>query len=54
VLRGIEWLAVPRTPYLIQDDAGVPIGVLLSVREKWQPRDTLVLEGRRLSGAFGG
>ena len=40
-------LPVPRTPYLIQAEDGSPIGVLLSVREKWQLRDTLVLDGRR-------
>ena len=38
---------MPRAPYLIQDEEGRPLGALLSVRETWQPRDKLVLEGRR-------
>jgi hypothetical protein len=36
-----------RVPYLIQDEEGRLIGTLLSIRERWQPRDQLVLNGRR-------
>jgi hypothetical protein len=38
---------MPRVPYLIQDEEGCSIGVLLSIRQTWQPRDKLVLQGRR-------
>jgi hypothetical protein len=38
---------MPRVPYLIQDEEGRTIGVLLSIRQTWQPRDKLVLQGRR-------
>ncbi|MBA3843327.1 MAG: hypothetical protein H0X39_12085 [Actinobacteria bacterium] len=34
-------------PYIIQDDAGERLGVLLSVRESWRVGDHLVLRGKR-------
>ena len=34
-------------PYLIQDDDGRQLGVLMSVRKQWAARDALMLVGRR-------
>jgi hypothetical protein len=38
---------MPRVPYLIQDQEGRSIGVLMSIRQTWQRSDKLVLQGRR-------
>lgn len=40
---------MPRLPYLLQDIEGKPLGVLLSIRERWKVHDLLVYQGQRLS-----
>jgi hypothetical protein len=39
---------MPRTPYLVQDEDGQKLDVLVSVRERWRVNDLLVIEGKRL------
>ena len=40
---------MPRRPYLVQDTDGKPLGVLLSVRERWRTHDLFLFEGRKMT-----
>jgi hypothetical protein len=40
---------MPRSPYLVQDPDGKPLGVLLSIREQWRQHDLFVFRGRKMS-----